>query len=263
MERRLSPVKVRVVCFLLAIFFLASHVSAQSAPTAGISVVYTDSPANITSSTNATFAFTVVDGNGTNPCAAVQSCSFTCQVGHSFIRSIFTFTDSTQEFGLRLSFIAQLDQSPSFDCVTGNASFSNLQDGVHNFSVAVNSSSGAAGASRFRWTIGKHKVNPSIVEFCEHEYSPVTEAFFVFDRQRHLNILFADTVAPTAVVVAGAAFTNAQNVTVNITFSEICEHDGGFVCTNSSFCEVSCTTSPSQNANPNFIVLPVRTEITH
>ena len=144
-----------------------------------------------------------------------------------------------QAFWLRLGFNVQLDQSPSFDCVTGNASFSNIQDGVLNFFVAVNSSSGVAGASKFRWTIAKHKVNSLIAEFCEHEYSPpVTEAFFVFDKQRHLNILFADTVAPTAVVDAGAAFTNAQNVTVNMTFSEICEHDGGFVCTNSSFCEV-------------------------
>jgi hypothetical protein len=39
--------------------------------------------------------------------------------------------------------------------------------------------------------------------------------------------LFANTVAPTAVVEAAQAFTNADNVTVNITFSKTCEYDGG------------------------------------
>lgn len=54
-------------------------------------------------------------------------------------------------------------------------------------------------------------------------------------------ILHADTVPPTAVVDGGAAFTHALNATVNITFSETCDHGGGFVCTNTSFCDVSYT----------------------
>lgn len=37
-------------------------------------------------------------------------------------------------------------------------------------------------------------------------------------------ILHADTVPPTAVVDGGAAFTHALNATVNITFSETCDH---------------------------------------
>ncbi|KAG0609988.1 hypothetical protein M758_7G030200 [Ceratodon purpureus] len=169
MEHHVSACKVHYCwCFLVAILFLSSHVSAQSSPTPRLSVVYTETPSNITSRTNATFGFTVVDVNGTNSCAAAQNCTFTCQ----------------------------LDQFPSTDCVTGRAFYSNLTDGDHNFSVAVNSSSGAVGASEFGWTI--------------------------------------DTVAPTAVVVAAQKFTNAQNVTVNITFSETCENGGGFVCTNSS-----------------------------
>jgi hypothetical protein len=39
--------------------------------------------------------------------------------------------------------------------------------------------------------------------------------------------LFANTIAPAAVVEAAQAFMNADNVTVNITFSETCEYDGG------------------------------------
>jgi len=99
-------------------------------------------------------------------------------------------------------FIVQLDQSPLSDCANRRASFSNLEDGVHVFSVFFNTSGGVSVASEFRWII--------------------------------------DTVAPTAVVDGGQAFTNGQNVTVNITFSETCD---GFICTNASSCDVSCPTS--------------------
>lgn len=96
----------------------------------------------------------------------------------------------------------QLDQSPLQDCVNRQASYSKLEDGAHVFSVFVNTSGGAFVASEFLWTI--------------------------------------DTVAPTAVVDVGQPFTNEQNVTVHVTFSEFC---GGFSCTNSSFCDVSCPVS--------------------
>jgi hypothetical protein len=42
-----------------------------------------------------------------------------------------------------------------------------------------------------------------------------------------MDPLFADTVAPTAIVEAAQAFMNTDNVMVNITFSETCEYDGG------------------------------------
>ncbi|KAH8966354.1 hypothetical protein BDL97_03G020900 [Sphagnum fallax] len=50
--------------------------------------------------------------------------------------------------------------------------------------------------------------------------------------------MFADTIPPTAVVDAGQAYTNAVNVTVNITFSEVCDRDGGFVCPSTSSCDL-------------------------
>ena len=49
----------------------------------------------------------------------------------------------------------QLDQMPLLDCLTMRASFDNLQDGAHIFSVSVNTSSGDFIASEFRWDIGK------------------------------------------------------------------------------------------------------------
>lgn len=96
----------------------------------------------------------------------------------------------------------QLDQSSLQDCVNRQASYSSLNDGAHVFQVFVNTSSGAFAASEFRWTI--------------------------------------DTVSPTAVVDGGQPFTNGQNVTVNVTFTENC---AGFSCTNASFCDVSSPTS--------------------
>jgi hypothetical protein len=123
----------------------------------------------------------------------------------------------------------QLDQSLSQSCTGGRVSFSNLPDGDHRFSIAVISSSGAEGASEFSWIIGKHFRKLAGRFFCSQRPSCVVCQFrFKSDRDRHLvDPLFADTVAPTAVVEAAQAFMNADNVTVNITFSETCEYDGG------------------------------------
>ncbi|KAG0558527.1 hypothetical protein KC19_10G034900 [Ceratodon purpureus] len=161
--------KVTNVCWCFAVAaLLLGAVSVQGERELGLKILYSETPLNITSKTNAVFAFNVVGGNGTNPCA-VQRCSIKCK----------------------------LDQMPLLDCLTMRASFDNLQDGAHIFSVSVNTLSGDLIASEFRWDI--------------------------------------DTVAPTAVVNGGQAFTNGQNVTVNITFSEVCV---GFFCTNESFCDL-------------------------
>lgn len=155
------------MCFVVTILLLsATSVQGIVAP---LSIVYSDTPSNVTSRTNATFGFYVVDGNGTNPCTVQQNCSFRCK----------------------------LDQAPLQDCANRQASYSYLDDGVHVFSVYVNTSGGPSVASEFHWTV--------------------------------------DTVAPTAVVVGGQAFTSAQNVEVNVTFSEVCD---GFTCTNASFCDL-------------------------
>uniref|UniRef100_A0A7I4EM59 Bacterial Ig-like domain-containing protein n=1 Tax=Physcomitrium patens TaxID=3218 RepID=A0A7I4EM59_PHYPA len=132
-------------CCVVALIFLLSPVSTQGQT--ALQIEFIETPVNITATENAVFAFNVVDSNGSYPCAA-QQCSFRCQ----------------------------LDQFPSQDCVDLRASFSNLTDGVHNFSVFVNTSSGASAASQFRWAI--------------------------------------DTVAPTAAVTGVQAFTNALNVTL-------------------------------------------------
>jgi hypothetical protein len=123
----------------------------------------------------------------------------------------------------------QLDQSPSQSCAGGCVSFSNLPDGDHRFSVAMISSSGAEGASEFSWVIGKHFRKLADRFFCSQRPSCIVYQFrFKSDRDRHLvDPLFADTVAPTAVVEAAQAFTNTDNVTMNITFSKTCEYDGG------------------------------------
>uniref|UniRef100_A0A2P2M3G2 Bacterial Ig-like domain-containing protein n=1 Tax=Rhizophora mucronata TaxID=61149 RepID=A0A2P2M3G2_RHIMU len=47
-----------------------------------------------------------------------------------------------------------------------------------------------------------------------------------------------DTVPPTAYVTASTPFTNALNVTVNITFSESCTGGGGFGCSSTNTCNL-------------------------
>jgi len=68
------------LCFFVAILLL-SAVSIQTIA-APVSVVYLETPSNVTSRTNATFSFNIVDGNGTNPCAVQQNCSFRCKVSN-------------------------------------------------------------------------------------------------------------------------------------------------------------------------------------
>jgi len=164
---RMSVSNARL-CFLVAILVLGAA-SPQGIAAQSLKIVYLDTPSNVTSHSNATFGFNVVDGNGTSPCGLRQNCTFGCK----------------------------LDQSSLQDCVNRQASYSSLKDGAHVFQVFVNTSSGAFAASEFRWTI--------------------------------------DTVPPTAVVDGGQAFTNGQNVTVNVTFTENC---AGFSCTNASFCDL-------------------------
>ena len=54
-----------------------------------------------------------------------------------------------------------------------------------------------------------------------------------------LYLNFADTVPPTANITASTDFTNALNVSINISFSEPCTGGPGFVCSSVNACYVS------------------------
>ena len=57
-----------------------------------------------------------------------------------------------------------------------------------------------------------------------------------------LYLNFADTVSPTAYITTSTPFTNALNVSINISFSEPCigpTGGGGFVCSSVNDCNVS------------------------
>lgn len=72
--------KVTNVCWCFAVAaLLLGAVSVQGERELGLKILYSETPLNITSKTNAVFAFNVVGGNGTNPCA-VQRCSIKCKV---------------------------------------------------------------------------------------------------------------------------------------------------------------------------------------
>lgn len=79
------------LCFVVAILVL-SAASVQGITAQDLSVIYLETPSNVTSRTNATFSFNVVDGNGSSPCAVQQDCSFRCKVSNSrvimFCRSV-------------------------------------------------------------------------------------------------------------------------------------------------------------------------------
>ncbi|XP_057951479.1 uncharacterized protein LOC131146135 isoform X2 [Malania oleifera] len=93
----------------------------------------------------------------------------------------------------------KLDDGISSDCQARNVSYADLQDGNHTFEVCTNGS-GGAGCASYNWIV--------------------------------------DTVPPTAYVTASTSFTNALNVSVNITFSEPCTGGGGFACSSVNACNL-------------------------
>ncbi|XP_043704153.1 uncharacterized protein LOC122654230 isoform X3 [Telopea speciosissima] len=93
----------------------------------------------------------------------------------------------------------KLDDQISSDCEARKASYTDLHDGRHLFEVCINGSQGA-GCASYNWTV--------------------------------------DTVHPTAYVTAATSFTNALNVTVNISFSEPCIGGGGFGCLSVNACNL-------------------------
>ncbi|KAK9995724.1 hypothetical protein SO802_020410 [Lithocarpus litseifolius] len=85
------------------------------------------------------------------------------------------------------------------ECENGTVLCEGLQDGNHKFEVCPNGSQGV-GCSSYNWTV--------------------------------------DTVPPTANITASTDFTNALNVSINISFSEPCTGGRGFVCSSVNACNL-------------------------
>ncbi|CAL9031034.1 unnamed protein product [Prunus brigantina] len=97
------------------------------------------------------------------------------------------------------SFSCKLDDGMGSNCGTRKVSYSGLQDGNHTFEVCTNGPQGI-GCALHNWTV--------------------------------------DTVPPTASVTASRSFTDALNVSVNISFSESCSSGGGFGCLSANTCNL-------------------------
>ncbi|KAK6249525.1 hypothetical protein SCA6_003530 [Theobroma cacao] len=97
------------------------------------------------------------------------------------------------------SITCKLDYGSASDCGARKILYSGLPDGNHTFGVCINGSLGA-GCSSYNWTV--------------------------------------DTVPPTAYVTSSAPFTNALNVSVNISFTESCPGGGGFRCSSVNDCNL-------------------------
>uniref|UniRef100_A0A5B7CA54 Bacterial Ig-like domain-containing protein n=1 Tax=Davidia involucrata TaxID=16924 RepID=A0A5B7CA54_DAVIN len=93
----------------------------------------------------------------------------------------------------------KLDDSIPSDCEAGEVSYTGLQDGNHTFEVCTNGSRGV-GCASYNWIV--------------------------------------DMVPPTAYVIAATSFTNAPNISVNISFSEPCTGGGGFGCPSVNACDL-------------------------
>ncbi|XVE54977.1 hypothetical protein DITRI_Ditri03aG0124600 [Diplodiscus trichospermus] len=97
------------------------------------------------------------------------------------------------------SITCRLDYGSASDCGARQILYSGLQDGNHSFGVCINGAQGA-GCSTYNWTV--------------------------------------DTVPPTAYVTSSTPFTNALNVSVNISFTESCSGGGGFRCSSVNDCNL-------------------------
>ncbi|CAG7869805.1 uncharacterized protein LOC103873166 isoform X1 [Brassica rapa] len=96
-------------------------------------------------------------------------------------------------------FQCKLDDQFSVDCHRRRVSYSKLLDGNHTLEVCANRMP-RFGCNVYNWTV--------------------------------------DTVSPTASVTASMPFTSAQNVSVNITFTEPCVGGGGFRCSSVNACDL-------------------------
>ncbi|KAK6924828.1 Bacterial Ig-like domain 12 [Dillenia turbinata] len=85
------------------------------------------------------------------------------------------------------------------DCESRNVSYIGLQDGNYTFEVCTKGFQGD-GCTTYNWIV--------------------------------------DTVPPTASITASTSFTNAQNISVNISFSEPCTGGGGFRCLDVNVCNL-------------------------
>ncbi|KAJ8553902.1 hypothetical protein K7X08_024580 [Anisodus acutangulus] len=93
----------------------------------------------------------------------------------------------------------KLDDYMPAVCEGGEIVYTRLLDGNHTFEVCTNGSLGV-GCGRYNWTV--------------------------------------DTIPPTAYITTPTSFTNASNVSVNITFSEPCWSQGGFGCSSTNSCNL-------------------------
>ncbi|KAJ6294086.1 hypothetical protein OIU76_022213 [Salix suchowensis] len=97
------------------------------------------------------------------------------------------------------SISCKLDSGPESDCGASKISYQGLQDGNHTFEVCINGSQ-RVGCATYTWTV--------------------------------------DTIPPTAYITASKVFTNALNVSVNISFTEPCTGGGGFGCSSVNACNL-------------------------
>ncbi|XVF54085.1 hypothetical protein PTKIN_Ptkin05aG0152700 [Pterospermum kingtungense] len=97
------------------------------------------------------------------------------------------------------SISCSLDYGSASDYGGRKRFYSGLQDGNHSFLVCINEAQGPA-CTRYNWTV--------------------------------------DTVPPTAYLTSSTPFTNALNVSVNISFSEPCSGGGGFRCSSVNDCNL-------------------------
>ncbi|KAM3703926.1 hypothetical protein ACJW31_04G135100 [Castanea mollissima] len=101
-----------------------------------------------------------------------------------------------------INLLLQLDDGIASNCESRMVSYAGLQDGNHTFEVCTNGSQGV-GCGSYNWTV--------------------------------------DTVPPTAYITTSTPFTNALNVSINISFSEPCTGPtggGSFACSSVSDCNL-------------------------
>ncbi|KAL2492641.1 hypothetical protein Adt_28269 [Abeliophyllum distichum] len=113
----------------------------------------------------------------------------------------------------------KLDNSISSACEGGKISYTRLADGYHSFQACANGSSGVSCAS-YNWTV--------------------------------------DTVSPTAFIKSATTFTNASQVSVNISFSEPCGGGGGFRCSSVNACNLIVYGAGQVVPNTLYVVQPHR-----
>ncbi|THU60302.1 hypothetical protein C4D60_Mb07t11200 [Musa balbisiana] len=140
-----------------------------------------------------------------------------CVCGFSWIVSALLLMPREAHAGVGSDAAVRFSEAPPAFSASSRATF--------RFEVTERRNDGACRSCSVTCKLDNY--SSSACEPKEVTYSGLLEGDHLFE------VCISDTISPTALISAASSFTNALNVSVNVSFSEPCTNGGGFKCSSS------------------------------